>query len=669
MSLPVAEQIRRLREEIDRHNYSYYVLDAPTIPDAEYDRLFRQLQVLEARYPELADVNSPTTRVGTKPLAAFSQVVHHTPMRSLNNAFDDGEVMAFDQRVRDTLAVAEVTYAVEPKFDGLAINLTYENGCLIQGATRGDGYTGEDVMANIRAVIAVPLRLYTDHPPRLLEVRGEVLMLKEDFELLNAAQRAKGEKTFANPRNAAAGSLRQLDPRITASRHLTFFAYGVGVVEGGDLPDTHDGVLTYLANLRLPVCGERRLVNGVAGLLAYYREIGERRATLPYEIDGVVYKINNLHDQEILGFVARAPRFAIAHKFPAQEELTTVLAIDVQVGRTGTLTPVARLTPVFVGGVTVTNATLHNEDEIRRKDIRIGDTVIVRRAGDVIPEVVAVVMELRPVAAREFVMPAHCPVCGSNVIRLPGEAAARCNGGLYCPAQRKQAILHFASRRALNIEWLGKKRVDQLVAQGMVANPADLYALNQPALIKLARLAEKSAANLLAAIESSKKTTLARFIYALGIRNVGEATAKELANHFGNLDALMHASEDALLQIADIGPIVARSIAQFFAETHNRDVIHQLCQAGVSWLESAGMHVTSGRLNGKTFVLTGSLPHLTREDAKAQIEACGGKVVSNVSRKTHFVVVGADPGGKYEKALVLGIPLLDERALLALLNG
>lgn len=668
MVLPVAEQVRRLREEIDRHNYLYYVLDAPVVPDVEYDRLFRQLQALEARHPELADASSPTARIGGRPLSAFSQVVHHTPMRSLNNAFDDGEVAAFDRRVREGLAVTEVAYAAEPKFDGLAISLSYENGRLVQGATRGDGYTGEDVTANLRAVMAIPLRLHTDHSPRLLEVRGEVLMLKADFEKLNAAQRAKGEKTFANPRNAAAGSLRQLDARITASRRLTFFAYAVGAVEGVRLPDTHDGVLAYLARLMLPVCGERRLVSGMEGLLAYYREIGARRAALPYEIDGVVYKVNDLRDQDTLGFVARAPRFAIAHKFPAQEELTTVLDIDVQVGRTGTLTPVARLTPVFVGGVTVTNATLHNEDEIRRKDVRVGDTVSVRRAGDVIPEVVAVVEARRPADAREFVMPVRCPACGSHVIRLPDEAAARCTGGLYCPAQRKQAILHFASRRALDIEGLGEKLVNQLVARELVANPADLYTLDQPVLAGLARMAEKSAAKLLAAIESSKKTTLARFIYALGIRNVGEATAKELARYFGTLEALMRASEDALQPVPDIGPIVAQSIAQFFAEAHNCGVIRQLRQAGVFWVEAAGAGVAPSRISGKTFVLTGALPHLTREEAKARIEARGGKVTGSVSRKTHFVVAGADPGGKYEKALALEVSLLDEDGLLALLE-
>ena len=670
MVLPsaIAARAHFLREEIERHNYLYYVLDAPAIPDAEYDRLFRELERLEAEFPQLATPDSPTQRIGAAPLSGFSQLTHRVPMLSLNNAFAEEEVAAFDRRVREGLVVAEVDYAVEPKFDGLAISLVYENGVLVQGATRGDGYTGEDVTANLRTIKAIPLRLHAAQPPRLLEVRGEVLILKADFDRLNRQQREKGEKEFANPRNAAAGSLRQLDPRITATRPLTFFAYGLGSAEGVILPRTQSAVMDYLETLRVPVCRERKVVRGHAGLLDYYRTIGARRDSLPYDIDGVVYKVNDLGWQERLGFVARAPRFAVAHKFPAQEAMTELLGIEVQVGRTGALTPVARLKPVFVGGATVTNATLHNEDEIRRKDVRIGDTVVVRRAGDVIPEVVAVVGERRPAAAREFIMPATCPVCGSRVVRLPDEAAARCSGGLFCPAQRKQAILHFASRRALDIEGMGDKLVDQLVDKELVHTPADIYRLGMNALANLDRMAEKSAGNLLSAIEASKKTTLARFVYALGIRNVGEATAKELARHFGGLDPLMAANEEALQQVPDIGPVVAQSIAQFFGEPHNREVIAQLIAAGVRWNEGAGVAASTSAISGKTFVLTGTLPTLTRDEAKEKIEALGGKVSGSVSGKTGYVVAGADPGSKLAKAQELGVTILDESGLMELLE-
>ncbi|MCL4471660.1 MAG: NAD-dependent DNA ligase LigA [Sulfuricella sp.] len=670
MVLPsaIAARAHFLREEIERHNYLYYVLDAPAIPDAEYDRLFRELERLEAEFPQLATPDSPTQRIGAAPLSGFSQLTHRVPMLSLNNAFAEEEVAAFDRRVREGLVVAEVDYAVEPKFDGLAISLVYENGVLVQGATRGDGYTGEDVTANLRTIKAIPLRLHAAQPPRLLEVRGEVLILKADFDRLNRQQREKGEKEFANPRNAAAGSLRQLDPRITATRPLTFFAYGLGSAEGVILPRTQSAVMDYLETLRVPVCRERKVVRGHAGLLDYYRTIGARRDSLPYDIDGVVYKVNDLGWQERLGFVARAPRFAVAHKFPAQEAMTELLGIEVQVGRTGALTPVARLKPVFVGGATVTNATLHNEDEIRRKDVRIGDTVVVRRAGDVIPEVVAVVGERRPAAAREFIMPATCPVCGSRVVRLPDEAAARCSGGLFCPAQRKQAILHFASRRALDIEGMGDKLVDQLVDKELVHTPADIYRLGMNALANLDRMAEKSAGNLLSAIEASKKTTLARFVYALGIRNVGEATAKELARHFGGLDPLMAANEEALQQVPDIGPVVAQSIAQFFGEPHNREVIAQLIAAGVHWNEGAGVAASTSAISGKTFVLTGTLPTLTRDEAKEKIEALGGKVSGSVSGKTGYVVAGADPGSKLAKAQELGVTILDESGLMELLE-
>jgi len=667
----IAARARFLREELERHNYLYYVLDAPEIPDAEYDKLFRELERLEAEYPLLATPDSPTRRVGATPLAEFSQLTHRVPMLSLNNAFEDEEVAAFDRRVREGLGVEVVEYAVDPKFDGLAISLIYENGILVQGATRGDGYTGEEVTTNLRTIKAIPLRLHTLTPPKLLEVRGEVLILKADFEKLNRQQREKGEKEFANPRNAAAGSLRQLDPRITATRPLTFFAYGLGSVEEVNLPRKLSAIMDYLEGLRVSVCRERKVVQGVEGLLDYYRMIGARRDGLPYDIDGVVYKVNDLDSQERLGYVARAPRFAVAHKFPAQEAMTELLGIDVQVGRTGALTPVARLKPVFVGGATVSNATLHNEDEIRRKDVRIGDTVIVRRAGDVIPEVVGVVLAKRHPGAQEFSLLEQypvCPVCGSHVIRLPDEAAARCSGGLFCPAQRKQAILHFASRRAMDIEGMGDKLVDQLVDKELIHTPADLYQLGMNTLANLDRMAEKSASNTLAAIEASKNTTLARFIFALGIRNVGEATAKDLARHFGGLNALMAADEGALQQVPDVGPVVAQSIVQFFAEPHNREVIAQLIAAGVHWEEGAGSPISTSPISGKTFVLTGTLPSLTRDEAKERIEALGGKASGSVSKKTDFVVAGAEAGSKLVKAQELGVTVVDEAGLMELLE-
>lgn len=665
----VEKQVRRLREEIEFHNYQYHVLNAPSIPDAEFDRLFRELEQLEARYPQLVTLDSPTQRVGGAPLREFAQIVHRSAMLSLNNAFDEEEVAAFDRRVREGLGVAEVEYAVEPKFDGLAITLTYENGRLVQGATRGDGYTGENVTPNLRTIKAIPLRLPGPKLPARLEVRGEVLMLKKDFEKLNRQQREKAEKEYINPRNTAAGALRQLDPRITASRRLTFFPYGMEIEEGAVLPyKTHSKLMDYLASQRFPVAGERKVARGVQGLLDYYRDVGARRESLPYEIDGVVYKVNDLSQQKKLGFVSRAPRFAVAHKFPAEEALTEVLGIEISVGRTGALTPVARLKPVFVGGVTVENATLHNEDEIRRKDVHIGDTVIVRRAGDVIPEVVAVVYDKRPSGAQPFVMPDKCPICGSYAVRLADEAVTRCSGGLICPAQRKQALLHFASRRAMDIDGLGEKLVDQLVDNAIVNNPVDLYKLGLLSLVNLERMAEKSAQNLLDAIESSKQTTLARFIYAVGIRNVGEATAKDLASHFGSLDSLMDTDEAALEQVPDIGPVVAQSIARFFAEPNNREVIAQLRACGVRWKEGKAARVKSGAISGKTFVLTGALPGLTREEAKQKIEALGGKVSVSVSKKTDYVVAGADPGSKYDQAAQLGITILDEAAFLKLLE-
>jgi len=670
----VEQRLKALRAEIEYHNYRYYVLDDPVIPDAEYDRLMQELLALEAAWPDLVTPDSPSQRVGAQPLKEFREVQHALPMLSLNNAFTDADVQAFDRRVREGLDRPKeiIEYAAEPKFDGLAVALHYEHGRLVEGATRGDGYTGEDVTANLRTVRSIPLVLPTPDPPAWLEVRGEVLMLKRDFERLNEEARVQGGKVFANPRNAAAGSLRQLDPAITARRRLTFFAYGIGRVEGAALPATQTEVMDWLARLRFPVAAERRVVKGVEGLLAYYRELGAKRFALPYEIDGAVYKVNDLADQARLGFVARAPRFAIAHKYPAQEELTVVEAIEVNVGRTGALTPVARLKPVFVGGVTVSNATLHNQDEIDRKDVRVGDTVIVRRAGEVIPEIVGVVLERRPKPEPpRFSILEHypvCPECGSKVVRAEGEAVVRCTGGLYCPAQRKQALLHFASRRAMDIEGLGEKLVDQLVDRGIVHTPADLYHLDLATLAGLERMAEKSAGNLLAAIAKSKRTTLARFIYALGIPNVGEATAKDLARHFGSLDALLAADVEALQAVPDVGPVVAQAIVDFLAEAHNRQVIEALRAAGVHWPEEARLAKPHGPLAGKTFVLTGTLPNLTRDQAQALIEAAGGKVSGSVSKKTDYVVAGSDPGSKLDKAQALGIVVLDEAGLRELLG-
>jgi len=679
-----AARVQWLHDELERNSYLYYVLDAPTIPDAEYDALFRELQALEAEHPELLTADSPTQRVGGAPLAAFDSVPHRVPMLSLNNGFDDEDVVNFDRRCTQGLgrtasaapaddlfsaadaAENSVEYACELKFDGLAMSLRYEDGRLVQAATRGDGETGEDVTANVRTIKAIPLKL-RGKAPAVLEVRGEVFMYRADFDKLNARQAEAGEKTFVNPRNAAAGSLRQLDPRITAKRPLSFFAYGIGELQGADRPAMHSVMLDGFAELGLPVCTERRVVKGAQGLLSFYREIGERRDQLPYDIDGVVYKVNAIAEQEQLGFVSRAPRFALAHKFPAQEMTTTVEDIEVQVGRTGAITPVARLAPVFVGGVTVTNATLHNEDEIRRKDVHIGDTVIVRRAGDVIPEVVAVVLERRPADARAFVMPTACPVCGSHIEKLEDEAIARCTGGLICAAQRKQALLHFAQRRAMDIEGLGDKVVDQLVDQGIVRTPADLYKLGVAKLAALDRMADKSATNLVAAIETSRETTLNRFIFALGIRHVGEATAKDLARHFGKLDNLLVAGEAALLEVNDVGPVVAQSIANFLGESHNVEVIEQLRAAGVHWAEAEPTARAPQPLAGKTFVLTGTLPTLSREDAKERLEAAGAKVAGSVSKKTDYVVAGAEAGSKLEKAQALGVPVLDEEGMLKLL--
>jgi DNA ligase (NAD+) len=673
-----ASRAASLRRDLERHAHAYYVLDAPTVPDAEYDRLFSALQALEAEHPWLATPDSPTRRVGATPSSAFAGIRHRVPMLSLNNAFSDDEVVAFDRRAREALGSdAEIDYAVEPKFDGLAVSLTYVDGRLETGATRGDGETGEDVTANLRTLQAIPLRIDTTLP--LLEVRGEVLMRRRDFARLNEAQRARGEREFVNPRNAAAGSLRQLDPAITAARRLWFFAYGVAAGTGLSLPaDRHSTLMDWLAGLRFPVTPDRATVSGVEGLLRYFAGIGARRAALPYDIDGVVYKVDAMADQQRLGFVSRAPRFALAHKFPAEEALTELLGIDVQVGRTGALTPVARLKPVFVGGVTVTNATLHNEDEVRRKDVRVGDTVVVRRAGDVIPEVARTVPDRRPPDAQVFTMPAACPVCGSAVARPEGEAISRCTGGLFCAAQRSQALLHFASRRAMDIEGLGEKLVEQLVSTvpqpdgtPLVRTPADLYRLTLEQVGGLDRMAEKSARNLVAAIDASRHPTLARFIFALGIRNVGETTARDLARHFADLDALMEAAEPSLLQVPDVGPVVAASIVTFFAQPHNREVIEALRSAGVTpqpMVVAVPVAGEGGRVAGRTFVLTGTLPGMTREDARGLIEAAGGKVSGSVSKKTDYLVAGEEAGSKLEKARTLGVAVIDEATLRALIG-
>ncbi len=664
--MSVKEKIAQLREQIDMHNHRYYVMDDPIIGDAEYDSLFRELQSLETRHPELQTADSPSLRVGAAPLKVFAEVQHRTPMLSLNNAFSEGEVRAFDARIRESLGMDEIEYAVEPKFDGLAITLSYREGVFVKGATRGDGSVGEDVTENLRTVRDIPLRLKENIAD--VELRGEVLMFNRDFEALNASQRAKGDKEFVNPRNAAAGSLRQLDSRITAARKLSFFAYALGYCEGVTLPGEHHQQMALLQSWGVSVTKQRRVVRGVEGLLEYFRDMGEMRASLPFAIDGVVYKVNDTVLQQRLGFVSRAPRFAIAHKFPAEEASTTLLGIDIQVGRTGALTPVARLAPVFVGGVTVTNATLHNEDEIRRKDVRIGDTVIVRRAGDVIPEVARVVLERRPSDAREFVMPTVCPICGSHVSKAEDEAVSRCSGGLFCPAQRKQALLHFASRRAMNIDGLGDKLVEQMVDASIIRTPADLYRLGILAIVNMERMGEKSAVNLLAAIEHSKQTTLARVIFALGIRNVGEATAKDIARHFGSLDAILAADEDALLQVRDVGPVVAKSIVSFLQEPHNIEVLEQLRACGVMWSEHEMQSTVEQPYSGKTFVLTGTLISMSRDEAKERLEALGAKVSGSVSKKTDFVVAGAEAGSKLEKAQTLGVTILDEQQFTRLLE-
>jgi DNA ligase (NAD+) len=679
----IAERVVALHRALHQHAHSYYVLDEPTIPDSEYDKLFSELQSIEQAHPELRTSDSPTQRVGGKPMAEFATVRHAIPMLSIRTETDTeaSGAESFDARIRKELSLQEtdaaIEYVAELKFDGLAMSLRYEKGVLVQAATRGDGEFGEDVTHNIRTIGQIPLKLPAAAPD-VLEVRGEVYMRRDDFELLNERQRikiaagAKGEKTFVNPRNAAAGAVRQLDPGIAAQRPLSFFAYGVGEVSYST-SDTviwtmHFDLLQTLKKWGFPVAADVNIAKGATELIAYHQKIGKLRDSLPFDIDGVVYKVNSLAIQQQLGFVSREPRWAVAHKYPAQEQLTTVLAIEVQVGRTGKLTPVAKLAPVFVGGVTVTNATLHNEDEARRKDVRVGDTVVVRRAGDVIPEVVSVLLEKRQNDAPMFTMPHICPVCDSAAVREEGEADYRCTGGLFCSAQRKQAILHFAQKRAVEVDGLGEKLVDQMVEAGIVRTLPDLYKLGFTALSELDRMAEKSAQNILVALQNSKQTTLPRFLYGLGIRHVGEATAKALVKYFGKLDAIMDAPLEQLTQVADVGPIVALSLRTFFDQAHNREVVEQLRACGVTWVEGEPSPAALLALSGKTFVITGTLPTLGREELKEKLEAAGAKVAGSVSKKTHFLVAGSDAGSKLDKARELDIPILDEAGVLALLN-
>jgi DNA ligase (NAD+) len=681
---PDAAHVEQLRRALHEHAHRYYVLDEPTIADAEYDRMFQELQAIEAQHPELLTPDSPTQRVGGRPLDQFVSVRHAVPMLSIRTETDTEASGAqnFDARVRRELGLDDsagpVEYVAEPKFDGLAMNLRYQHGVLVQAATRGDGEMGEDVTQNIRTIGQIPLRLPAG-VPEILEVRGEVYMRRDDFEALNEKQRERGQKTFVNTRNAAAGAVRQLDPTIAAQRPLSFFAYGLGKVtpvEAGGLEfNTHYELLQALKSWGFPVAAQVSITQGATELIAYYQSIGAQRDHLGFDIDGVVYKVNSLALQRRMGFVTREPRWAVAHKFPAQEQQTQVLGIDVQVGRTGKLTPVAKLAPVFVGGVTVTNATLHNEDEARRKDVRVGDTVIVRRAGDVIPEVVSVVLPepglvpAPPERGPVFTMPRQCPVCDSAAVREEGEVDYRCTGGLFCSAQRKQAILHFAQRRAVEVEGLGEKLVDQLVDGKVIHTLPDLYRLGLTSLASLDRMADKSAQNIVQALEKSKQTTLPRFLFGLGIRHVGEATAKELARHFGNLDAIMAASVEQLLEVSDVGPTVALSLRTFFDQAHNREVVEQLRACGVTWTEGPPAPVIPTPLSGKTFVITGTLPTMSRDEAKDLIEAAGGKVAGSVSKKTTFVVAGAEAGSKLDKAQELGVAVLDENGLKELLDG
>ena len=666
-SKAVRLRVARLREAIEYHNYRYYVLDDPKIPDAEFDRKLRELEDLEGEYPELVTPDSPTQRVGAAPAERFAAIAHDSPMLSLANAFSEQEVCDFDRRVRERLGAAQAEYVAETKLDGLAVSILYRQGRLVHAATRGDGFTGEEVTANVKTIRSVPLRLRGTRFPRRIEVRGEIYLSQTGFEQLNREQSRRGEKPFANPRNAAAGSLRQLDPRITAARPLRILCYGVGAVAENGLPPTHAQTLAQLRAWGLPVSNEAKVMRGVSACLDYYREMAGRRDQLGYEIDGVVYKVNRYQEQARLGFVARAPRWAIAHKFPAREELTQITDIVVQVGRTGALTPVARLAPVQVGGVTVSSATLHNQDEVERKDVRVGDTVVVRRAGDVIPEVVRVLTERRSGRPKPFRLPPVCPECGSAVIRAEGEAAARCSGGLHCPAQRREAIRHFAGRRAMDIEGLGEKLVTQLVDRGLVRTVADLYQLTLTDLVELERMGQQSAQNLLSALERSRRTTLARFLFALGIPDVGEATAQALAQHFGSLDALLAAREDELQQVPDVGPVVAHEIVSFCAEGENLAVIDALRDV-LQWEEASPRSGVPQPLSGQTFVITGGLRALTRAEAKARLQSLGARVTDSVSKQTTQLVVGENPGSKLAKARDLGITILDESALLALLD-
>jgi len=663
----IIKKIKLLREQINHHNIRYYAFDDPEVPDVEYDRLMHELQALEKKYPELIDPGSPTQRVGSKPLEAFGQVTHSIPMLSLANAMNEEELREFDKRVRQTLSIDKVNYAAEPKLDGLAVSLRYEKGQLVKAATRGDGHVGEDITQNIRTIPSIPLQLIGNDIPAVIEVRGEVFMPKEGFERLNRKVVEEGGKAFANPRNAAAGSLRQLDPRVTASRPLEMICYGAGEVKGQKLPAYYSKIMDKIRLLGLRVSPERSVLTGVDECLRYYTEMAERRDSLPYEIDGIVFKVDSIEQQEKLGFVSRAPRWAIAQKFPAQEEMTRLLAVDFQVGRTGAVTPVARLEPVAVGGVVVSNASLHNMDEIKRLDIRIGDTVILRRAGDVIPQIVSVVTSLRPTGAKKITAPLRCPVCQSDVIRPEGQAALRCSGGLYCEAQRKEAIKHFASRKAMDIEGLGDRLVEQLINESLVHDPADLYSLKKEQLSTLERMGEKSAINLINALQKSKQTTLQKFIYSLGIREVGESTARSLAQHLGALDAIMKADEDTLIGIPDIGPVVAANIVSFFKQKHNVDVVKKLIERGLVWKEEQ-QESRSMPLTGNTFVITGTLSEMTRTEAKDTLLQLGAKVTGSVSAKTDYLIAGENPGSKVEKARQLGVSILDEAEFLKLIQ-
>jgi DNA ligase (NAD+) len=664
----VAARLLKLKETLERYNYRYHALDDPEVPDAEYDRLMLELRALETQHPQLLTPDSPTQRVGAAPVAAFGAVKHRLAMLSLDNAFSDEDVRDFDRRIRERLdREGSIRYSAEPKLDGLAISVRYENGVFVQGATRGDGETGEDITQNLKTIKALPLKLRADRPPRVLEVRGEVFMPLAGFRRFNEEAIARGEKSFVNPRNAAAGSLRQLDPRITAARPLDLFIYGLGIAEGGELPTHHSAILQALRHWGFKICPQSRVVEAADGCLDYYREMGALRPKLPYQIDGVVYKVDDLELQRQLGFVSRAPRWAVAHKFPAEEALTTVRGIEFQVGRTGALTPVARLEPVFVGGVTVSNATLHNMDELTRKDVRVGDTVVIRRAGDVIPEVARVLPERRVAGAAPVTLPSVCPVCGSPVVREVDQAVARCTGGRICAAQRKEEIKHFASRRAMDIQGLGDKLVEQLVDRDWVRTPADLFDLQTQQLSTLERMGDKSARKLQSAILASKQTSFPRFLYALGIRDVGEATALALAQHFGDIATLRQAGEEEIQRVPDVGPVVAKNVAAYFHDPDNAAIVDRLLTGGITWPAPAPIDAET-ELTGKSFVLTGTLQALTREAAEEAIVQLGGKVSGSVSKKTHYVVAGAEAGSKLKKAQQLGIPVLDEAAFLKLLK-